>query len=50
MRITYVAVGDCQSEHKGFMFVEIDDMTKLRDLLQAVTERMQIEVTRVNSR
>ena len=50
MGITYVAGGGCQPEHKGFMFVETDDMAKLRDLLQPVMGRMEIEVTPVNSR
>ena len=50
MGITYVAGGGCQPEHKGFMFVETDDMTKLRDLLQPVMGRMEIEVTPVNAR
>ena len=50
MGITYVAGGGCQPEQKGFMFVETDGMTKLRDLLQPVMGRMEIEVTPVDSR
>jgi len=48
--ITYVAGLGCQPKQKGFMFVETDDMTKLRDLLQPVMRRMEIEVTPVDSR
>jgi len=50
MGISYVDGGGCQPEHKGFMFVETDDMTKLRDLLPPVMGSMEIEVTPVNSR
>ena len=50
MGITYVAGGGCQPEHTGFMFVETDDMAKIRDLLLPVMGRQEIKVTPVNAR
>ncbi len=48
--VDFVAGGGCSPMHSSFMFVETDDMAKLRDLLQPVMGRMEIEVPPVNSR
>ena len=45
--ITYVAGGDCRPQHNHFMFVETDDMDKLRALMQPVMGFWDILITPV---
>ena len=48
--ITYVAGGACQLQHNHFMFVETDDMDKLRDLMLPMMGIWDITVTPVKER
>ena len=48
--ITYVAGGACRLQHNHFMFVETDDMDKLRDLMLPMMGIWDITVTPVKER
>jgi len=48
--ITYVAGGACQPEHHHFMFVETDDLDKVRELMLPMMGIWDISVTPVKER
>ena len=50
LEITYVAGGACQPQHNHFMFVETDDMDKVRDLTLTMKGILDITVTPVKGR
>ena len=47
LEITHVTIGACQPQHNHFMFVETDDMDKVRDLMLTMMGLWDITVTPV---
>ena len=50
LEITYVTIGACQPQHNHFMFVETDDMDKVRDLMLTMMGLWDITVTQVKEK
>ena len=50
LEIAYVAGGACQGQHNHFMFVETDDMDKVRDLMLTMMGIWDITVIPVKER
>ena len=48
--ITYVAGGDCRPQHDHFMFIEIDDIAKVADLMRPMQGRNTVVITPVEGR
>ena len=50
LKITYVTIEACTPQHNHFMFVETDDMDKVRDLMLTMMGLWDITVTQVKEK